>query len=137
MGTRFMATKEAPIHENVKKAILEATELDTTLIMRPLRNTVRVLKNCSVAEVLEIEKEKGAALKIEDIQAQVGGIYPRVMIKGETESGTWSCGAVVGLINDVPTVKELIDRIILGAEQIIRDRLTGILDGVVPAQKVA
>ena len=70
MGTRFMATKEAPIHENVKKAIVAASELDTRLIMRPLRNTERVLKNAAVDKLLEIEREKGRNLKIEDIHEQ-------------------------------------------------------------------
>ena len=130
MGTRFIATKEAPVHPNVKKALVEATELDTRLIMRALRNTERVLKNSGVDQLLEIEREKGGALKIEDIHDQVAGVYPRVMIEGEMDAGAWSCGMVVGLINDIPTVKELIDRIMTQAEQIIRQRLTGFLDGV-------
>jgi nitronate monooxygenase len=130
MGTRFIATREAPVHPNVKKALVEATELDTRLIMRALRNTERVLKNSGVDQLLEIEREKGGALKIEDIHDQVAGVYPRVMIEGEMDAGAWSCGMVVGLINDIPTVKELVDRIITEAEQIIRQRLTGFLDGV-------
>src|ERR1700744_5971464 len=130
MGTRFIATKEAPVHPNVKKALVEATELDTRLVMRALRNTERVLKNKGVDELLEIEREKGAALKIDDIHDQVAGVYPKVMIDGDMEAGAWSCGMVVGLINDVPTVKELIDRIMTEAETIIRQRLTGLLDGV-------
>ncbi len=140
MGTRFIATKEAPVHANVKKALVEASELDTVLVMRALRNTERVLKNKGVDQLIEIEREKGATLKIDDIHDQVAGVYPKVMVEGDMEAGAWSCGMVVGLINDVPTVKELIDRIMAEAEQIIRQRLTGFLDGTVgtkPARAVA
>jgi len=140
MGTRFVATKEAPVHDNVKQALVDATELDTVLVMRALRNTERVLKNKGVDELLEIEREKGASLKIEDIHEQVAGVYPKVMVNGDMDAGAWSCGMVVGLINDVPTVKELIDRIMEDAEAIIRQRLTGFLDGVAvrkPARAVA
>jgi NADH:quinone reductase (non-electrogenic) len=140
MGTRFIATKEAPVHPNVKKALVEASELDTVLVMRALRNTERVLKNKGVDQLLEIEREKGGTLKIDDIHDQVAGVYPRVMVDGDMEAGAWSCGMVVGLINDVPTVKELIDRIIADAEAIIRQRLTGFLDGTAesePARAVA
>jgi NADH:quinone reductase (non-electrogenic) len=129
MGTRFIATKEAPVHPNVKQALVNATELDTVLVMRALRNTERVLKNKGVDELLEIERAKGAKLKIEDIHDQVAGVYPKVMVDGEMDAGAWSCGMVVGLINDIPTVKELIDRIMAEAEAIIRQRLTGFLDG--------
>jgi NAD(P)H-dependent flavin oxidoreductase YrpB (nitropropane dioxygenase family) len=128
MGTRFIATKEAPVHDNVKQAILDATELDR-LVMRALRNTERVLKNKGVERLIEIEREKGRALKIDDILDEVAGVYPKVMIDGEMDAGAWSCGMVVGLINDVPTVKELIDRTMADAEDIIRQRLTGFLNG--------
>jgi nitronate monooxygenase len=138
MGTRFMATKEAPIHDNVKKALVAASELDTRLIMRALRNTERVLDNPAVDRLLEIESEKGKDLKISDIHDQVAGVYPRVMIDGDMDAGAWSCGMVAGLIRDIPSVKELIDRIMTDAERIIRDRLTGFLDGkIAPEQKVA
>jgi nitronate monooxygenase len=129
MGTRFMATKEAPIHDNVKQALVKATELDTRLIMRALRNTERVLRNDAVDRLIEIERAKGKDLKIEDIHDQVAGVYPRIMLEGDMDAGAWSCGMMVGLINDVPTVKELIDRIMRDAERIIRGRLTGFLDG--------
>ena len=125
MGTRFIATKEAPVHENVKRAIVDATELDTRLIMRSLRNTERVMKNKGVERVLEIEREKGAALKIEDIVEQVAGIYPKVMVDGEMDAGAWSVGMVVGLIHDVPSCRELIDRIMREAEALITQRLAG------------
>src|SRR3954471_21964375 len=128
MGTRFIATKEAPVHDNVKKALVAATELDTRLVMRALRSTERVLKNKGVNRLIEIEREKGAKLQIADIHNEVAGVYPKVMIDGEMDAGAWSCGMVAGLIRDVPTVKELIDRIMADAERLIRDRLTGFLD---------
>jgi NAD(P)H-dependent flavin oxidoreductase YrpB (nitropropane dioxygenase family) len=130
MGTRFVATKEAPVHDNVKQALVKATELDTVLVMRALRNTERVLKNKGVDELLEVERKRGVSLKIEDIHEQVAGVYPKVMVDGNMDAGAWSCGMVVGLINDIPTVKELIDRIMAEAEAIVRQRLTGFLDGV-------
>ena len=123
MGTRFIATQEAPVHDNVKKAIVAASELDTRFIMRPLRNTERVLMNEGVKRVLEIEREKGAALTIDDIHDQVAGIYPKVMTEGDVDAGAWSCGMVAGLIHDVPTCQELIDRIMAEAEQLIHQRL--------------
>lgn len=123
MGTRFIATKEAPVHQKVKDALVAADERDTRLIMRPLRNTERVLTNPAVEKILEIEKEKGDQTGIEDIRELVGGVYPRVMQEGLVEAGAWSCGMVAGLIHDVPTCKELVERIVHGAEDIIRDRL--------------
>lgn len=125
MGTRFVATKEAPVHENVKKAIVAATELDTRLVMRPLRNTERVLKNAGVDRILEIESERGDKLKISDILEQVAGVYPKVMVGGDMDAGAWSCGMVAGLINDIPTVHELIDRIMNEADRLIHGRLAG------------
>jgi NADH:quinone reductase (non-electrogenic) len=129
MGTRFIATREAPVHDNVKQALVAATELDTRLIMRALRNTERVLKNATVDRLLEIEREKGSALKIADIHEQVAGVYPKVMIEGDMDAGAWSCGMVVGLIHDIPTCKELIDRTMAEAERLIRGRLEGLLAG--------
>jgi len=126
MGTRFIATKEAPVHENVKRAIVDATELDTRLVMRPLRNTERVLKNAGVERLLQIERDRGSDLRIEDIMDQVAGVYPKVMVEGDMDAGAWSCGMVAGLIHDVPSVKELLDQIVQGAESIIANRLTRI-----------
>ena len=123
MGTRFIATKEAPVHENVKQALLKATELDTRLVMRPLRNTERVLNNAGVAKILEKEKQLGQGIKFEDILNEVAGVYPKVMVEGDMEAGAWSCGMVAGLIHDVPTVKELIDRIMKEADEIVSKRL--------------
>jgi nitronate monooxygenase len=127
MGTRFIATKEAPVHENVKLAIVAASELDTRLVMRPLRNTERVLRNAAVDRLLAKEQTLGAALKFEDIIEEVAGVYPRIMQQGDMEAGAWSCGMVAGLIHDIPSVKELIDRIMLEADGIIRQRLAGMV----------
>jgi nitronate monooxygenase len=127
MGTRFIATREAPVHDNVKQAIIAASELDTRLVMRPLRNTERVLNNDAVERLIEKEKALGAKIKFEDILPEVAGVYPRIMKKGEMDAGAWSCGMVVGLINDVPTVKELIDRIMREADTIIGQRLSRLM----------
>ena len=127
MGTRFIATREAPVHENVKKAIVAASELDTRLIMRPLKNTERVLINPAVERLLEKEKNLGNEIKFEDIISEVVGVYPKVMMEGTVDAGAWSCGMVAGLIHDIPTCKELLDRIISEAETIIRQRLASLL----------
>jgi nitronate monooxygenase len=119
MGTRFIATKEAPVHENVKQAILAASELDTRLVMRPLRNTERVLNNAAVERLIIKEKELGDAITIQDILPEVAGVYPKIMTEGTMDAGAWSCGMVAGLIHDIPTCQELIDRIMLQAEEII------------------
>ncbi len=119
MGTRFIATKEAPVHENVKQAIVAASELDTSLIMRPLRNTERVLKNAAVERLLEKEAELGDALTIQDILPEVAGVYPKIMGEGDMDAGAWSCGMVAGLINDIPTCQELMDSIMGEAEAIL------------------
>jgi NADH:quinone reductase (non-electrogenic) len=132
MGTRFIATREAPVHQNVKDAIVKASELDTRIIMRGLRNTERVLKNAGVDRLMEIEREKGAKLVIADILDEVAGVYPKVMLDGDMDAGACSCGMVVGLINDIPTVKQLIDRTMADAERLIRERLVGFLDGSAP-----
>lgn len=123
MGTRFIATKEAPVHRNVKQAIVEASELDTRLIMRPLRNTERVLQNEAVDRLLAKEKERGSELTFEDILPEVAGVYPRIMQEGDMDAGAWSCGMVAGLINDIPTVRELVDSIMDEANTIIDERL--------------
>jgi nitronate monooxygenase len=125
MGTRFMATKEAPIHENVKQALVAASELDTRLIMRPLRNTERVLNNAAVERLLAKEKEIGPTLSFADIAAEVAGVYPKIMKDGDMDAGGWSCGMVAGLIHDIPTCKELIDRIMSEANALIAKRLEG------------
>jgi NADH:quinone reductase (non-electrogenic) len=123
MGTRFIATQEAPVHDNVKAAIVAASELDTRLVMRPLRNTERVLTNEAVERLLEKERTLGASLKFEDILPEVAGVYPKIMQEGTMDAGAWSCGMVAGLIHDIPTVQALIDRIMAQAHDIIAQRL--------------
>ena len=127
MGTRFMVTKEAPIHANVKQAIIDASELDTRLVMRPLRNTERVLVNPTVEKVLKLEKELGSEITFDDISEEVVGVYPKVMLEGEVEAGAWSCGMVAGLINDNPSCDELVRSIINEANQIISERLNSMI----------
>ena len=129
MGTRFIATKEAPVHDNVKQAIVAASELDTRLVMRPLRNTERVLRNAATDALLEKERALGANLKFEDIIEQVAGVYPKIMKEGAMDAGVWSCGMVAGLIHDVPTCKELVDRIMAEADAIIGQRLAAFRAG--------
>ncbi|KRC20698.1 nitronate monooxygenase family protein [Acidovorax sp. Root217] len=126
MGTRFIATQEAPVHENVKRAIVAASELDTRLVMRPLRNTERVLSNAAVERLLLKERELGAAITFEDILPEVAGVYPRIMQSGEMDAGAWSCGMVAGLIHDVPTVQQLIERTMAEAHALIHERLAGL-----------
>ncbi len=124
MGTRFIATKEAPVHQNVKDALVAASELDTELIMRPLRNTERVLANGAVNKILEKEKALGDEIQITDIIEEVAGVYPKIMQEGTMDAGAWSCGMVAGLIHDVPTCKDLVERIVSDAEEIIKSRLS-------------
>ncbi|MBS3809859.1 MAG: nitronate monooxygenase [Desulfobacterales bacterium] len=122
MGTRFVATKEAPVHDNIKQAMVDHTELDTRLIMRTLRNTERVLHNTIADKVLEIEAKEGET-KIEDIVPYVSGKVGKEMLdQGSLERGTLAAGQCMGLINDIPSVQELLDRIMADAEAAIRER---------------
>ena len=123
MGTRFIATKEAPVHQNVKEALVAASELDTTLIMRPLRNTERVLKNDAVERIQAKEKELGDNIQINDIMDEVAGVYPKIMSEGDMDAGAWSCGMVAGLIHDIPSCADLVGGMVKEAESIIADRL--------------
>lgn len=127
MGTRFVATKEAPVHEGLKQALVEHDETDTTLIMRSLRNTERVLDNEVARKVREIEGTGEAT--IADIAEYVSGRrgLEEVLKKGNIEGGTMAAGQVMGLIHDIPTVQELIDRIMDEAESIITERLPDML----------
>jgi len=123
MGTRFMATREAPVHGNIKKRLVEATERDTALIFRTMRNTARVFKNQVADKVRAIEARGNAT--IEDIEHLVAGERGRrAMQEGNTEGGIWSAGMVAGLIDDIPTCQELVDRIMKEAEAIIAGRLS-------------
>lgn len=122
MGTRFCVTQEAPIHENHKRQMVANDERSTVLILRTLHNTARVMKNAVSTEVVEIERRGGA--KFEDVVHLVAGARGRAAIAdGDTDGGIWSAGTVQGLINDIPTVKELIDTIMADAEAIIDRRL--------------
>ena len=123
MGTRFMVTKEAPIHDNVKQKMIEATELDTALIYRSLRNTARVFKNSVAEKVVEIESRSGET-KFEDIQPLVQGVKGRELFDGgDLDKGIWSAGMIVGLIDDNPSCEELVARIVEEAEDILSNRL--------------
>ena len=123
MGTRFMVTKEAPIHDNVKQKMIEATELDTALIYRSLRNTARVFKNSIAEKVVEIESRPGET-KFEDIQPLVQGVKGRELFDGgDLDKGIWSAGMIVGLIDDNPSCEELVARIVEEAEDILSNRL--------------
>ena len=127
MGTRFMVTKEAPIHENVKQRMVDASELDTALIYRSLRNTARVFKNSIAEKVVEIEAQEGET-KFEDIRPLVQGAKGRELFDdGDLDKGIWSAGMIVGLINDIPSCEELLSRIVDDAEEIIRHRLVDML----------
>jgi nitronate monooxygenase len=122
MGTRFVATQEAPVHANVKQALIRHGETDTRLIMRSLRNTERVLRNSAADKVLEIEGRGDT--RIEDLIPYVSGLVGKEMLeKGEVDKGTLAAGQCIGLIRDIPTCRELLDRIMAEAEEIIQSRL--------------
>jgi nitronate monooxygenase len=126
MGTRFMATKEAPIHENVKKQIVANDERGTNLIFRTMHNTARVAKNAISDEVAAIERRGNA--KFEDVKDLVAGTRGAIVLdQGEMDAGIWSAGQTQGLIHDIPSCAELIARIVSEAEAIIRNRLDRIV----------
>lgn len=128
MGTRFLATREAPVHDHIKQAIVAASELDTALIFRPLRNTARVFKNAVASKVREIEQEAGAAMKFELIADMVQGAKGKVALsEGDVDYGIWTSGMVQGLIDDIPTCAELIERLVSDCQATIRERLQGLL----------
>lgn len=121
MGTRFVATKEAPVHDNVKQALIEHGERDTRLIMRTLRNTERVLYNENVDKVLAIESKGNTT--IDDIAPFVAGLGGKEMLEeGDLQKGVLAVGQSVGLIHDIPTCRELLDRIMQEAEEIISSK---------------
>jgi NADH:quinone reductase (non-electrogenic) len=130
MGTRFLCTVESPIHETIKEQIVAGDEHGTELIFRQLGNTSRVARNRVSEEVVGIEKGGGS---FDDIRELVAGARGRkVYEEGDPEAGVWSVGLVQGLIDDIPTVAELVDRIVAEADEIIAERLPGAL-GVVEA----
>jgi NAD(P)H-dependent flavin oxidoreductase YrpB (nitropropane dioxygenase family) len=127
MGTRFVATQEAPVHRNVKQTLVDHSELDTKLIMRTLRNTERVINNSVVEKVLEIEDGKGET-KIEDLMPYVSGLVGKKMLEdGQMEKGIMVAGQSMGLVRDIPTCKELLDRIMDEAEAMIKEKFTQVI----------
>jgi nitronate monooxygenase len=125
MGTRFMATREAPIHQKVKEAIVAGDERSTALILRSLRNTSRVFGNSVARQTIELEQ---AGKGIAEIGPFVAGARGRVVYEtGELEHGIWSAGTSMGLIQDIPTCKELVERIVAEAESLIGQRLAGMM----------
>jgi len=126
MGTRFVATREAPVHDNLKQALIRHNETDTRLIMRSLRNTERVLHNQAAEKVLEIESRGNT--QIQDLIPYVSGLVGKEMLEnGEMERGTMAAGQCIGLIRDIPTCRELLDRIMAEAEAIIETRFARML----------
>ena len=126
MGTRFMATKEAPVHDNLKQQLVTASELDTQLILRKFRNTARIHKNSVARNVAEIESREGTEFSdIADLVSGERGFH--VLESGDMEYGIWWSGISQALIEDIPTVDELVSRMISEAESIINTRLSGLL----------
>ncbi|MEV8613986.1 nitronate monooxygenase family protein [Amycolatopsis sp. NPDC051373] len=125
MGTRFLATAEAPVHDNVKQRLVEATERDTELIFRSLRNTARVASNATSREVVGILAGGGGFDDVRDLVA--GSRGRKVYETGDVDLGIWSAGVVQGLVHDVPTVAELVSRVVAEAHEIIAGRLAGVL----------
>jgi len=126
MGTRFVATQEAPVHSNVKQALVDHSERDTRLIMRTLRNTERVMHNPMVDKVLEIESRGNT--QIEEIAPFVSGLVGKEMLEeGQMEKGILAAGQTMGFVRDIPTCQELLDRIMADAEQVIRDKFAQVI----------
>jgi len=123
MGTRFVATREAPAHDNVKQWLVDASEGDTMYVMRSLRNTERVLRNEIAEKVVEMEGQGAGIAQLAPLVTGKNGL--RVLKDGETDVGLMAAGQSVGLVHDVPTVRELIDTIIEEAQQIVGSRLSG------------
>ncbi len=130
MGTRFMATKEAPVHDNVKQALVKNDELSTRLIMRTLRNTERTLHNTVVDRILAVENEKRENTTIEDLIPFVSGLGGKEMLeKGDLESGILAAGQSMGFIHDIPTCRELLDRIMDQAETLVKEKFSQVVTG--------
>lgn len=125
MGTRFMATVEAPIHEAVKRRLVENDERQTDLVYRSFRNTARVARNAVSQQVIAMEKE---GVEFPQIAEKVAGVRGKVVLEtGDLDYGIWSAGQIQGLIHDIPTVAELVARMMVEADAIVRERLTGML----------
>lgn len=130
MGTRFVATREAPVHNNIKQAYVDSSERDTRLLYRPLRNTARFLKNEVTEAVLQIERGKGQNLQFEDVRELVAGPRQReAWLEGNKDRGVITTGMVVGLIDDIPSCSELVERIVAEAADIVEQGLPGKLAG--------
>ncbi|MEZ5560588.1 MAG: nitronate monooxygenase family protein [Pseudomonadales bacterium] len=129
MGTRFLATQEAKIHDNVKRQIVDNTERDTRLINRTLRNTARVARNAVSEEVVRIQQD--ASKTFEDVRELVAGVRGRanVLEGGDIDGGIWTVGQSQGLIHDIPTCKALVARIMAQADEIIHQRLDRLAAG--------
>lgn len=130
MGTRFVATHEAPVHNNIKQAYVDSSELDTRLLYRPLRNTARFLKNEVTEAVLQIQQDKGQDLQFEDVRELVAGPRQReAWLEGNKDRGVITTGMVVGLIDDIPSCSELVERIVTEAADIVEQGLPSKLAG--------
>jgi nitronate monooxygenase len=121
MGTRFLCTVESPVHQRVKEQIVAGSELATELIFRPLRNTARVASNSVSRKVVDI---LGAGGEFADVRDLVAGVRGRKVFEdGDLEAGIWSVGMGQGLIDDIPTVRDVVRRIVAEAEDLISGRL--------------
>jgi nitronate monooxygenase len=127
MGTRFMATREAPIHENVKRQLLEHDERNTALIFRTLKNTSRIFRNAVAEQVLDLERRQNTTFA--DLKPLVSGERGRRIYEtGDTDDGTFPAGLAIGLIHDIPTCEELVTRMIAQARDLIHRRLATMMD---------
>lgn len=127
MGTRFLCTQEAPIHNNIKESMVNATERDTSLIFRTLHNSARVFRNKVAKEVIEIERKPGGA-EFSEVAPLVSGARGKLVYEnGDPDHGIWTAGQIVGLIKDIPTCEVLVKRIVQEAEDTIRGRLAGMV----------
>merc|ERR1712232_312199 len=127
MGTRFMATRECSIHSNIKRALVEGKQSDTRLILRSLKNTERVYKNAHAAKAAAEEEKTPGDIKVV-IKYISGSLYRKSFHEtGNTQDSVWSCGQVMGLIDDVPTCQELVGRMIAEASSVISGRLGGMM----------
>ncbi len=128
MGSRFVATVEAPVHENMKQAMVDADERQTTVIFRTLKNSARVFKNSVSTTVTDIEAQPGDT-DFSDLQPLVAGVRgrERCIEGGDIDDGIWTVGMVVGLINDIPTCEVLIQTIGVDAREVVNERLVKML----------
>lgn len=123
MGTRFMCTVEAPIHNNIKEQIVKAQETDTALVLRRWKNTTRLYRNKVTDQALKVEKESKTG-EFAEIAPFVSGQRGRqVFINGDPEYGVWTAGQVIGLIHDIPTCEDLVARISTEAEEALKEKI--------------